>query len=118
MVGERKNILTFHAVTSLCILFANHHIDTDRDHYKSCAIVLAEETTLSIADLISTGGWDTLLDFNLDMFFLEFSQTICFGVFNKIVGVFQGIFCSCPCFDVSDEAAKVNKSRGSISLTP
>ena len=29
--------------------------------------MLAEETTLSIADLISTGGWDTLHDFYLDI---------------------------------------------------
>ena len=79
MVGERKNILSFLAVTSFSILFANHHINTDRDHYWSGAIVLAEETILE-----TTGGWDTLLDFNLDICILEFSQTICVGVFYKV----------------------------------
>ena len=58
MVVEGKDILSFLPCSNsiFYFLFANHrcpHIDAVRDQYRSCAIVIAEVTTLSIGDLIS-----------------------------------------------------------------
>ena len=103
MVVERKDILSFLPCSNsiFYFLFANHrcpHIDAVRDQYRSCAIVIAEVTTLSIGDLISN---ETCV---LGASFWNFVKLFAWVCFTKLLVLSMAH--SAHCFNESNEAEK------------